>query len=135
MKSRANTARLYLGIESCPTSHLEKAVAGLGAFLGIYLVYLNVGPVSGRVQIEGASRALDRLAGVAVFTVGDPFSARWESSSDSNAASVSFFINGVRTPSFPVISLPNCGAFRALSKSTCRSSVNPLTARGLTQKL
>lgn len=41
VKQWANTARLYLGIESRSTTHFEKAISGLGAFLGIYLVYLN----------------------------------------------------------------------------------------------
>ncbi|MCP8689490.1 HPP family protein [Marinobacterium sedimentorum] len=43
MKHWVNTARLYLGIESGSTTHLEKAVSGLGAFVGVYLVYVNAG--------------------------------------------------------------------------------------------
>lgn len=43
MRHWINTAKLYLGIESGSTTHLEKAVSGLGAFVGIYLVYLNAG--------------------------------------------------------------------------------------------
>lgn len=41
MKAWVNTARLYLGIESSSTTHLEKTISGVGAFLGMYLVYLN----------------------------------------------------------------------------------------------
>lgn len=41
MKQWGDTARLYLGIEPSSTTHLEKAISGGGAFLGIYLVYLN----------------------------------------------------------------------------------------------
>ena len=43
MNQRLNTARLFLGIETGSTTHLEKVISGLGAFLGIYLVYLNAG--------------------------------------------------------------------------------------------
>lgn len=43
VKHWINTARLYLGIESGSTTHLEKIISGTGAFLGIYLVYLNAG--------------------------------------------------------------------------------------------
>ncbi len=41
MKTWLNTTRLYLGIESTSTTHLEKTISSISALIGLYLVYIN----------------------------------------------------------------------------------------------
>ena len=75
------------------------------------------GTVAGRLKIERASGTFDRLLRLAVFAVGDDILSQMGIQLRFQGRLGEFLDQWGQNTVLPMIALPDCRAFRALSKS------------------